>query len=199
MLPALATLLSALAAGVYAFRTIYHNREMARMRATLDMIEKAESSEFYRDLTIAFRKALASPDPAQRIPIQRLLKPETPDEIDIRVKVLFFLNHYELIYSGFESGVLDKGFYASFMRGAVIHDWTVAKAFVYALREPAESVHPTPSTTYRGFELLAEEWRWELRLEETLRRQGQDEKTIAKTIRYFRTHPEKPRTKVHQN
>lgn len=42
------------------------------MWATLDMIEKAESSEFYRNLTIAFRKALASPDPTQRVPVRKL-------------------------------------------------------------------------------------------------------------------------------
>jgi hypothetical protein len=36
------------AAGIYATVTIRNNREIARLKATLDLIEKAESSEFER-------------------------------------------------------------------------------------------------------------------------------------------------------
>ncbi|MEH3146008.1 MAG: DUF4760 domain-containing protein [Methylobacterium frigidaeris] len=146
--PAIATLVSVIAAGIYATVTIRNNREIARLKATLDLIEKAESSEFYRDLAVAFRNALAPDDPTKKTPLDAILRPKNPYEIDQRTKIVFFLNHYELIATGFERGVLDKSFYASSMRGAVVHDWRAAEPFVIALRWKDPSPHPSPKKIY---------------------------------------------------
>jgi hypothetical protein len=192
--PGFATLLSALAAGVYVVHTVRNNREIARMRATLDMIDKAEASESYRRQTITFRKALASKDLNNRIPLDKLIAPATEDEIKHRIDVLSFLNHYELIAAGFESGVLDKGFYASYMRGALAHDWAVSKDFILRLREPGD--HPTPKTIYDRFEKLALEWEWEIAYEERLRKQEFSKEQIQKAVTFFRKHPNRPRPRA---
>ncbi|WP_298956625.1 DUF4760 domain-containing protein [uncultured Methylobacterium sp.] len=163
--PAVATLVSVIAAGIYATVTIRNNREIARLKATLDLIEKAESSEFYRDLAVAFRNALAPDDPAKKTPLDAILKPKNPYEVDQRTKIVFFLNHYELIATGFERGVLDKSFYASFMRGAVVRDWSAAEPFVIALRSKDPSPHPSPKKIYEKFEALAGGWAREIEVE----------------------------------
>ena len=163
------------------------------MRATLDLIEKSESSEFYRDLTLTFQAAFAARDEKKRVPHDKLLNPGTEEEFKQSMKVGFFLNHYELIASGFESGVLDKGFYASYIRGALVQDWKAVKNFVIKLRESNVGTHPTPETIYRQFENLASEWGWEIGHEEKLRRKGRSEKQIAAAIQYFRKHKNKTR------
>jgi len=161
------------------------------MRATLDLIEKAESSEPYRKLSITFRNALASKDPTKLVPIDKLMMPETPDEVDQRLKIIFFLNHYELIASGFNHGVLDRSFYADFMRGALVHDWKVAKPFIDELRKPDPGVHPHPVTIYEHFEALAKEWDWEIEHEKKLRQQGKSPAQIKRAIGLYRLKPHK--------
>ncbi len=193
LLPTTATVGSVIAAGFYAAYTIRHNREIARMRATLDLIEKAESSEFYRELIRVFRRALAQKDVTKRVPVDQLLNPQTPEEVDQRLKILFFLNHYELIAAGFRNGVLDSSFYADYMRGAAVHDWTVVKEFVYRMREPEPGGHPHPNTIYEHFETLADEWAWETRHEGKLRAQGKSEAQIRRAIAVFRANPKMTR------
>ncbi len=108
------------------------NRRIARMRATLDLIERIESSDHYRRLFRSF-KELGKSNGAV---LDRLKKPETEADKSLREDVLAYLNHYELIALGCKQGILDEAFYALWMRSQVVRDWHNSKEFIFSIREP---------------------------------------------------------------
>lgn len=99
-------------------------RASARQRATLDLIEKVESTPHYQELNRAFSyrrrtdtfAALHSPT-------------EVKDQEDRR-KVSNFLNHYELVSIGISEKILDEKFYRNWMAGPFIRDWNAASEFI---------------------------------------------------------------------
>jgi hypothetical protein len=189
------TIISALIAstvgGVIAVRAIWTNRAIARLRATLDTIERTESQEHYKNLTSVFKDFRQSSSTEETI--EEILQPRTDKQRARRTEILFFLNHYELIAVGFRTGVLDKGFYAEFMRGALVRDWRAARPLIDRLRIDNEANNPVPRQIYEHFKELAEEWEWEIRQETYLRRHSWSEKQIKASIQWFREHPGKPR------
>jgi hypothetical protein len=86
------------------------------MRATLDLIERTESQEYYQQLSETFKEVRKSNS------FGALTDPNNATFKTQRTQVLFFLNHYELVAVGCRSRVLDETFYAQFMRSAVIRD-----------------------------------------------------------------------------
>lgn len=181
--PILSGIIAATVGGVIALRAIQANRAIARLRATLDTIERTESQDHYKNLTSVFGKFRRNPvlDP--------VLRPSNDDERKTRTEILFYLNHYELVAVGFRTEVLDKTFYAEFMRGAVVRDWQAAQELINRLREPDPKVGPSPLKYFEHFEALAREWEWEIAHEEKLRRQGKSKDQIAAAIAWFRKHP----------
>jgi hypothetical protein len=102
-------------------------RGIARQRATIDFIEKFESSPHYKDLRATFRyyhrkDALTG--------TSALSNPKETSDKDARTKVLDYLNHYEIVSIGLARGILDKKIYYDWMRGAFIRDWQRAKHFI---------------------------------------------------------------------
>ena len=184
-------LTAALIGGSIAIRAIWTNRAIARLRATLDTIERTESQEHYKRLTSVFKEFRQSPSIDETI--EEILQPRTAEHRTRRTEILFFLNHYELIAVGFQTGVLDRGFYAEFMRGAVVRDWRAARPLIERLRIDNEAENPVPLQIYEHFEELAEDWEWEIRHEEYLRRNGFSRNQIKKSLQYFRDRPNLPR------
>jgi hypothetical protein len=195
VLPVLGTITSGLIAstigGIIAIRAIWTNRAIARLRATLDTIERTESQEHYKRLTSVFKEFRQSPSMEQTI--EEILQPRTDKHRERRTEILFFLNHYELIAVGFRTGVLDKGFYAEFMRGAVVRDWRAARSLIEGMRIDNEAQNPVPRQIYEHFEELAKEWEWEILQEEHLRRHGFGREQIKKSLQWFRERPKHPR------
>jgi hypothetical protein len=138
----LVTGLAALTAAIIAVTAILANRKMVRLRASLDLIERTESQQFYQDLRNAFRDAA-------RANFENLSD-------DLRQKVLMLLNHYEIIAIGCRHNVLDKKFYADWMRSALVRDWRRVENFVWALRHPPN--RPPLPGLFEHFENLAREW-----------------------------------------
>lgn len=194
-LPILGTVFTGITAatigGAIALRAIWTNRAIARLRATLDTIERTESQEHYKHLTNVFKqfRQSTSVDDA----IEEILQPRVETQRKKRTEILEFLNHYELIAVGFQTGVLDKGFYAEFMRGAVVRDWRSAKSLIQKLRIDNEANNPVPRQIYEHFEQLAEEWEWEIRHEEHLRHNGFNRGQIKASLKFFRERPNTPR------
>ncbi|MEM1156000.1 MAG: DUF4760 domain-containing protein, partial [Pseudomonadota bacterium] len=76
-----------------AVAAILFARRTARQKATLDLIERVEATEYYRDLRTAFSSH------RQANSLSRLHKPVTyADKLD-RQKIQDFLNHHEIISS----------------------------------------------------------------------------------------------------
>jgi len=153
----------------------------------LDTIERTESQDHYKTLTSTFKNFRMNGS------LPQITHPQTDEDRKTRTEILFFLNHYELIAVGFQTGVLDKGFYAEFMRGAVVRDWRAARPLIEALRIDNEANNPVPRQIYEHFEQLAEEWEWEIRQEEYLRVHGFNHSQVKASIRYFREHPNRSR------
>ncbi len=133
-----------------ATASVLANRHLIRMRATLDLIERTESNEHYLKLRASFRRLDAnSADPAF---FSRVTQPIEELDKALRREIVAYLNHYELVAIGCDQGILDEGFYRSWMRSHLVRDWTLAQPLVEAARtNPAD---PVPAA-YIGFENMA--------------------------------------------
>ncbi|MFS4437521.1 DUF4760 domain-containing protein [Paracoccaceae bacterium GXU_MW_L88] len=118
-----------------AKENIQSSRETARKRATLDMIEKVESTAHYQDQASTFRyyKRTNKLGALHDVIEQR-------EKID-RSKVLGYLNHYELVSIGILTGTLDEDIYRKWMAGPFIRDWNEAARFIQRERWKADQKH----------------------------------------------------------
>ena len=139
----------AVAVSIFA---ILKNSEMARKRATLDMIEKAESNDYYLKIYTAFKNATADEASFKAIynPGSDMLKEQ-------RNLVIAFLNHYETIALGIKNKILDEDFYRQYFEGTLLRHWKEAEPFVKHLREPTPD--SSASRAFIEFEKLATEWK----------------------------------------
>lgn len=99
-------------------------RKSARQRATLDMIEKAESAEHYRSLHKVFLSRRTSGG------LGDLNAPKNDHDGKERLQVMDYLNHYELVSIGVLAKILDKDIYREWMLGPFIRDWNAAAGFI---------------------------------------------------------------------
>jgi hypothetical protein len=151
----LAIVFSALSAGVLAWFTIRSNRSMARKQATLALIERNKSTEYYQALSIAFAEIRSDRENG----FEQLKTPSNPQIKEQRRKVLEYLNHYELIAVGIAQGALDDSLYKAYRRTTLVRDWRAVEGFVQHLRDNTPESHaPKAFTT---FEALAIKWETE--------------------------------------
>lgn len=165
--PILAALVSAVTAFLVSSRTIRANRDMARKRATLDMIERSESNAFYLSIYAAFRDVITSADGFAEITTSQL-----PAIMEQRRKVIAFLNHYELVAIGIEQGILDEELYRMFLRGTLVRHWDSAEAFVNHLR--ADTPDSNAPVAFEKFEALARSWETGVERKKRLERADQN-------------------------
>ena len=99
-------------------------RSIARQRATLDMIEKVESSLYYQNLQSTFSII------RRKGQFANLLNPKRKPRTTQRQQVLDFLNHYELVSIGILRNTLDPDIYRDWMLGAYLRDWNAASDFI---------------------------------------------------------------------
>ncbi len=156
----MAIMVSAFVATMVARSTIRANRATTRKLATLNLIERSESTEYYQERYIAFRDARQDPNGMTALfdPTNSALKSQ-------RRLVLEMLNHYELIASGIKSEILDEGFYKNYMRSTFVRDWKSAAPLVAHIRRPTpDSGADVPATlAFSEFEALAVKWEAEMR------------------------------------
>ncbi|MEO1641561.1 MAG: DUF4760 domain-containing protein [Pseudomonadota bacterium] len=151
VVPLVASVVSAVTAWLVSRRVIRANQAIARKRATLDLIERSESTDFYLSVYSTFREVLTSEGGFDAI-----TDPKVPILQEQRRKVIAFLNTYELIAIGIEDGILDEELYKKYMRGTVVRHWYGAKPFVEHLRRSTnDSKAPKAFVEFEG---LATKW-----------------------------------------
>jgi hypothetical protein len=148
------TFLVALVAAVIAGAAIWWNRRIARLKATLDLIEGSESKEDYQVRYRAFRD-FPRADAAGR---EAIADPGNTETADTRAKCQDFLNHYELVAIACRHGLIDEGFYRAWMGPVLVRDWNEAVVLVRRARSPDGPSDPGSPAAYVEFEALARKW-----------------------------------------
>ena len=130
-------------------------RGSARKRATLDMIEKFESTKHYRDLrgTFSYYRRAGG--------FERLHNPKEEKDNAERQSVLEYLNHYELVAIGICNDILDAKIYRQWMLGPFVRDWNAASDFIQ--RERWKLNEKTQEWQYRyqlfeNYQSVATKW-----------------------------------------
>ncbi len=138
---------------IAAFTTIQTNRRIARVKATLDMIEATESRDHYLALYRIYRRFRM--EPAFKATV---LAPRTDEDRTARLRCFDFLNHYELIAIGFTEGILDEAFYRRWMGYAVLRDYREGREQILAARAPVHPGDPGDIDAYCYLERLCVRW-----------------------------------------
>lgn len=120
----LATVLGVFAAILVARASIRNARDTARLKATLDLIEKAESNDYYLRINKSFSRV------RREGLFDRLDDPLTARDKALRRDVGAYLNHYELIALGIDKAILDEAFYKVWMAGPFVRDWDAAADWI---------------------------------------------------------------------
>ncbi|MEQ9639910.1 MAG: DUF4760 domain-containing protein [Alphaproteobacteria bacterium] len=152
-----ATLITPLVIAVSVFlawRSIRSSAASARMRATLDLIEKSESTPEYRENHKIFVEHRLAGS------FGRLHAPETDTDKTHRQRVHAYLNHYELIAIGIEKEILDEAFYKNWIRSGLVRDWNAAGSFIQRerWRDDGQGGWVYHTSLYEYYQRLAARW-----------------------------------------
>lgn len=120
----LATPIIIFISAIVAYFGVQMARRTARQRATLDLIEKVESTPHYRERHEVFSRY------RRNSAFNVLHSPTDKKEVQERQHVLDYLNHYELVSIGILEKILDEGIYRSWMLHPFVRDWNAAADFV---------------------------------------------------------------------
>lgn len=132
-LPAFVTPVLGLVALYFAWQNILNARDLARNKATLDLIEKRESTEHYRTINAVFSHLRKTRG------FTHLNDPASEDDVADRQAVIDYLNHYEMVAIGIERKLLDATLYRRWMEGAYVRDWNAATDWVQRERWKADN------------------------------------------------------------
>jgi hypothetical protein len=129
-------------------------KRIARRKATLDLIEKVESTEHYRSLNATFSRLRRGRGFAH------LADPLTPQDEADRARVNDYLNHYELVSVGIFQRILDEAFYRTWMRAPFVRDWNAAVDFVQRerWRRGPDGAWTYNARIYCNYQRMARRW-----------------------------------------
>jgi Domain of unknown function (DUF4760) len=135
----------------FARQNILNARDLARNKATLDLIEKRESTDHYRSINQTFSRL------RKTVGFAHLNDPTTEADVGDRQAVVDYLNHYEMVAIGIERKLLDATLYRRWMEGAYVRDWNAAVGWVQRERWKTDD---SGNWTYRAtilknFQLVA--------------------------------------------
>jgi hypothetical protein len=150
----IATAAIAVLAAIIAWRAMWWNRHVARLKATLDLIEGSESKEYYQQRYAAYRQFRRA-DIAER---RDIADPTKREHDDVRSRCWDFLNHYELVAIAGARGLIDLDFYRSWMGPTFVRDWNEAAILVHRARHPDGPGDTGNPDAYSQFEALARRW-----------------------------------------
>ena len=142
----LAILVSACIGAGVALNAIKTNREIAKKRATLDVILKSESDEYFERIFSVFLS-----EKQRKAGLATLVNPETDAEKRSQTEVDNFLNHYELIAISIKKEILDEDFYKQWMRSSYIRHFHEAKDYI-------EGIRITSPNAFTEFEDMVNKW-----------------------------------------
>ncbi|MEL6792629.1 MAG: DUF4760 domain-containing protein [Pseudomonadota bacterium] len=144
--------ISAATAAYLSVQAIRANRDIARKKASLDLIVQAEATEYFQTLRRAFHSIRND-----EAGFEQIFAPTNPEILKQRQAVLSYLNHYELIAMGISDGTLDESVYRNYMRSILVRDWFAAEPFVRHIRAPTPDSGSAVSSAaaFANFEKLA--------------------------------------------
>lgn len=153
--------ISASIAGYLSWKSIQTNRDIARKRATLDLIERSESGPYYQELYRTFTDIRRDNGGFDQI-----INPTNPEIVKQRQMVINYLNHYEIIALGIFESILDEKVYKGYMRSTVVRDWFASENFIRHIRSPTpdSGSEVSASAAFSNFEKLALRWAPEVQL-----------------------------------
>jgi hypothetical protein len=137
----------------FAYLTIRTNRRIARIKATLDLIEATESKAYYQALYEVYRRYRN--DMTFR---QAILSPETDEDRRAQYQCWDYLNHYELIAIGFKEGILDAKFYRRWMGYIVVRDYLAGAELIALARADKPDGTTGDKESYSELEELCKKW-----------------------------------------
>jgi hypothetical protein len=126
--PAVTIFIGSVATG-FAWIAVVTNRWSARMRATLDMLERLETTEHHLKRYTTFRKVRQEANGIHRI----IQIPNGEKETD-RDLCIDFLNTYEFISLGIRKKILDETYFREGYGPSLIRDWNAAKPLIEDIR-----------------------------------------------------------------
>jgi hypothetical protein len=138
-----------------AMRGVSQARSLGRQRATLDLIEKVESTPHYRQRQLLFS------DRRIQNTLSDLNNPTNDEAKEERSQVHDFLNHYELVSIGILQNILDEVIYRDWMRGPFVRDWNAAANFIQRERwkwDSEESKWTYYDQLFAHFQVIAMRW-----------------------------------------
>lgn len=145
----LVSLVTAVIAAWLALQSIENARDIARRKATLDFIEKTESSEHYRQLIETFlrikREGLFA----------HMVDKSVTSLLPERGALIDYLNHYELVAISIRNGVLDADMYRLWMQTAFVDTWNDAALWVQAIRMRGRSAADPQAYNRKAYEHFA--------------------------------------------
>ncbi|HEX8301405.1 DUF4760 domain-containing protein [Sphingomonas sp.] len=138
---------------VVAFFALLNARDLARKKSTIDLIEKTESTQHYREINAAFSSTRRGQGGFAGLLV-------SPPSDELRGQLIDYLNHYELIALGIQRRVLDGKFYRAWMGKSFVRDWNEAAIWIEQERwrkQPDGSwkYHPT---VFAHYEKIACKW-----------------------------------------
>lgn len=151
----LAILFSAVLAVAGVIYSMWRQREIAKSRATLDVILKSESDEHYTRIYKTFKS-----ERERTGGLAVLLDSTTESDKKNLREVLDFINHYELIAVSISKQILDEDFYKHWMRSSYVEHYEDSRELIDAIRIKAGS-----DTFFEYFEALAAKWRVDMEAE----------------------------------
>ncbi len=110
-------------AAFVAWRAFRGARLIAKQKATLDLIEKRESTEHYRQIIDRFSTLRKNRG------FNHLNAPAQGDVTDRRM-LIDYLNHYELVSIGIRQDILDSKIYRAWIEGSFVRDWNAVADWV---------------------------------------------------------------------
>lgn len=113
-----------LGSAIVAIISVSMARRTARQSETIGLIERSESSDYYRKAHTTFKNYRMNKS------FNELHNPSDEKTKGDRDKILDYLNHYELISIGILNNILDEEIYRSWMRGPFVRDWNAAADFI---------------------------------------------------------------------
>ena len=148
------------ASAIIAFVAMLNARRVAREKATLDLIEKVESGDHYRNIVQVFSELKLGGGFAH------LSNPVTDADRRTRRCVNDYLNHYELVSIGILKGMLEEGVYRAWMRGPFVRDWNAAADFIQRERWKREDdgTWTYHDQTFMNYQVIACRWSHEARV-----------------------------------
>jgi hypothetical protein len=146
----------ALMAAFVAYLSLQQTRELARKKATIDLIETSESKDYYQERYASYR-AYRRATSEERVRVA-YASDKDKRRSALRQKCWDFLNHYELVAIAGKQKLIDLDFYGDWMKPNLVRDWNEAEFLVNSARGEDRPGDEVNKVAFENFEGLAVSW-----------------------------------------